>query len=203
MNFFSYVVARDYGFAPNPFNGACTLATCKPDIRKSAHIGDWVIGCGSASLGYRGKLIYAMRTDEILTYSEYFDDPRFECKKPVLYGSLKQTYGDNIYSKNPQGEWVQLDSHHSYKDGAQNYHNIRRDTKSEKCLISHHYFYFGRSAITLPQDLEECIYRSRGFKYIEEKSGVKLTEYLEKEYSPGFIDQPIQFNKFSRYNGTT
>ena len=29
---YSYVVARDYGFAPNPFNGILTLAACKPVI---------------------------------------------------------------------------------------------------------------------------------------------------------------------------
>ncbi len=27
---------RDYGFAPNPFHGICTLATCKPVIRRVA-----------------------------------------------------------------------------------------------------------------------------------------------------------------------
>lgn len=34
MTLYSYVVAHDFGFAPNPFDGLCTLATCKPDIRK-------------------------------------------------------------------------------------------------------------------------------------------------------------------------
>jgi hypothetical protein len=43
-------VARDYGFAPNPFFGVCTLATCKPKIRKAAAIGDWVVGTGSSRL---------------------------------------------------------------------------------------------------------------------------------------------------------
>ena len=38
----SYVVRYDSGFAPNPFYGYCTLATCKPNIRRSADIGDWV-----------------------------------------------------------------------------------------------------------------------------------------------------------------
>lgn len=28
MRCFSYIVARDYGFAPNPFHGFCTLANC-------------------------------------------------------------------------------------------------------------------------------------------------------------------------------
>ena len=33
---YSYIVARDFGFAPNPFNGVLTLATCKPIVRKGA-----------------------------------------------------------------------------------------------------------------------------------------------------------------------
>lgn len=44
MNYFSYVVARDYGFAPNPFGGICTLATCKQRIRNNANVNDWIFG---------------------------------------------------------------------------------------------------------------------------------------------------------------
>lgn len=32
---FSYVVETDSGFAPNPFFGVCTLARCKPSIRRA------------------------------------------------------------------------------------------------------------------------------------------------------------------------
>lgn len=31
---YEYVMTSDSGFAPNPFHGACTLACCKPKIRK-------------------------------------------------------------------------------------------------------------------------------------------------------------------------
>lgn len=31
---YEYVMTNDSGFAPNPFHGACTLACCKPKIRK-------------------------------------------------------------------------------------------------------------------------------------------------------------------------
>ena len=41
---FSYTVDTDSGFAPNPFGGICTLACCKPKIRQSANVQDWVIG---------------------------------------------------------------------------------------------------------------------------------------------------------------
>lgn len=32
---YEYVMTSDSGFAPNPFHGTCTLACCKPKIRKS------------------------------------------------------------------------------------------------------------------------------------------------------------------------
>ena len=114
---FSYVVARDYGFAPNPFFGVCTLATCKPRVRKTAAIGDWVIGTGSAKRGRQGYLVYAMRVAEALTFNEYWADPRFQQKKPNLRGSLKQAFGDNIYFRDESEQWNQLDSHHSYQGG--------------------------------------------------------------------------------------
>lgn len=44
---FSYVLRFDDGAAPNPFWGTCTLAICKPDIRRTANIDDWIIGTGS------------------------------------------------------------------------------------------------------------------------------------------------------------
>ena len=34
MIVYEYVMTSDSGFAPNPFYGACTLACCKPKIRK-------------------------------------------------------------------------------------------------------------------------------------------------------------------------
>jgi hypothetical protein len=64
MRYFSYVVARDYGFAPNPFLGICTLATCKPDIRKAAGVGDWIFGTGSAKWKLTGHLVFAMNVTE-------------------------------------------------------------------------------------------------------------------------------------------
>lgn len=71
MKYFSYVISRDYGFAPNPFFGFCTLATCKPKIRENAQIGDWIFGTGSVALGCKDKLIYAMQVTNKITYDTY------------------------------------------------------------------------------------------------------------------------------------
>lgn len=91
MKFFSYIVDRDFGFAPNPFFGYCTLADCKPRTRKSAQIGDVIFGLAGAK--YRKantkKIIYAMQVTEILSFNEYFNDPRFEFKNQLSMQLLK------------------------------------------------------------------------------------------------------------------
>ena len=58
MNLYSYVITRDYGFAPNPFWNICTLATCKPQIREHALKGDWVAGFGSAHTEIAKKMVF-------------------------------------------------------------------------------------------------------------------------------------------------
>ena len=78
MKLFSYVVARDFGFAPNPFYGFCTLCTCKPIIRRVASVGDWIVGTGSkACVGRQNQVVFAMRVTETLTLDEYWAAPRF------------------------------------------------------------------------------------------------------------------------------
>lgn len=96
---YSYVVRYDSGFAPNPFYGYCTLATCKPDIRCSAAIDDWIVGSASNEPTIRrgGHLVYAMRVTETLTFDDYATDSRFAAKKPIRTGSRKQSCGDSIY----------------------------------------------------------------------------------------------------------
>lgn len=102
---YSYIVARDYGFAPNPFYGVLTLATCKPGIRKTASVGDLIIGCSDKAHG--NKLIYVALVSEVLTFDQYWNDLRFAKKKPVMNGSLKKLYGDNIYHHDANGNWMQ------------------------------------------------------------------------------------------------
>ena len=78
MRCYSYIVARDFGFAPNPFGGYCTLATCKPGIREGAQIGDWVLGTGSSKMGLNGKLIFLMHVYEKLGFKHNSNELRFD-----------------------------------------------------------------------------------------------------------------------------
>lgn len=150
MTLFSYVVARDYGFAPNPFFGCCTLATCKPNIRRIAEIGDWIVGTGSAERKKKGVLVFTMRVTETMKFNEYWAGPRFQQKKPNLRGSIKQGFGDNIYHVDARGRWHQKDSHHSYQGGMPNQHNIRNDTKADRILVSEDFAYWGGLGPAIP-----------------------------------------------------
>lgn len=144
-------MTRDYGFAPNPFGGYCTLAACKPEIRKAALVGDWIVGTGSKDAGLQEHLVYAMRVTETLAYDEYWNDPRFAAKRVDRRGSRKRLFGDNIYHHNPKtGHWLQEDSHHSRSDGTAFKVNKDHDTQVDRVLISDDFVYFGEAAIALP-----------------------------------------------------
>ena len=156
MNLHSYVVRYDSGFAPNPFYGFCTLATCKPPIRKSALLGDWIVGCGSNDRSVRrgGCLVYAMRVTEALTFDEYNADSRFARKKPFRTGSRKQSSGDNIYSRRGStAAWAQRDSFHSRANGTPNPDHIARDTGVNRVLVSDDFVYFGGYGPLFPDQL--------------------------------------------------
>ncbi|MAY39039.1 MULTISPECIES: hypothetical protein [Spongiibacter] len=153
---YSYVVRYDSGFAPNPFYGYCTLATCKPPIRRAANIGDWVVGSGSNDRSIRrgGRMVYAMRVTEVITFDEYSEDPRFEPKKPYRRGSRKQSCGDNIYFRDDcDSPWRQLDSFHSKSDGQVNPDHVRRDTGVNRVLVSDDFVYFGGNGPMFPDHL--------------------------------------------------
>lgn len=153
---YSYVVRYDSGFAPNPFYGYCTLATCKPAIRQAASVGDWVVGSASndKSVGLGGHMVYVMKISETMSFQDYFQDPRFESKKPYRRGSRKQSCGDNIYFYDESKQaWQQLDSFHSTHDGQINADHVQRDTGINRVLVSDDFVYFGGGGPKFPDHL--------------------------------------------------
>ena len=196
-----YVVDRDFGFAPNPFHGYCTLATCKPGIRKSANVEDWVIGMGGSRLRATGRCIYAMRVTEVVTFNQYWANPVFLDKKPVRNGSSKMMVGDNIYYFDEESkEWHQVDSHHSNPDGSVNLHNLRTDTQTtDKVLISRHFFYFGVDAPKVPGKLLNAIgYKNlRNYRVFDYETCRRLIYWLESSFSNSLnqvVGDPFDFS---------
>jgi len=193
------VVDRDFGFAPNPFHGYCTLATCKHRIRNTAQVNDWVIGMGGSRLNATGRCIFAMRITKKITFNEYSENPIFRDKKPVRNGSRKMMVGDNIYHRAADNKWCQADSHHSNPDGSVNLHNLKTDTQSDKVLLSQHFFYFGSEAKVIPPKLLNAIgYKNRiDHRVFDSATTVGLTEWLHNSFLESLnqvISDPFDFN---------
>lgn len=205
---YMYVVARDFGFAPNPFHGSCTLATCMPRIRATAQVGDWVVGMGGARLKATGRCVYAMRVSEAAMFNEYWANPSFYDKRPVRNGSNVMMIGDNIYHRDGQTDpWLQLDSHHSNPDGSPNPLNVEKDTSADRVLISRYYFYFGRNApVVPPKILDELGYKNgRGHRKFDPLKCRLFLEWLFKEYRADhnlIVGDPFDFDQSQkRYTG--
>lgn len=180
-----YVVDRDFGFAPNPFHGCCSLATCKPRIRATARPADWIVGLGGKRLQATGRCIFAMRVDEILTFDDYWSSERFFDKRPVRNGSRRMIVGDNIYHRDAVScEWRQADSHHSNPDGSANVHNLQHDTQVNRVLIGGTFFYFGNQAPEVPPKvLRDLEYRNgRSYRVYEWLEGERLVDWLHEAF---------------------
>ena len=198
MKLFSYVVARDYGFAPNPFFGVCTLATCKPRIRAAAEDGDWVVGTGSRKHNRQGRLVYAMRVAYRMSFDEYWTDEAYGRKRPNLCGSWKQAYGDNIYHRGGDGRWCQQDSHHSYADGTTNDKNVVRDTQTDSVLVSERYAYFGGQGPEIPESLrwyrgfDVCAQRGHKCRFPRPLI-LEFVEWFQSLEAQGVVGRPLDW----------
>jgi Nucleotide modification associated domain 2 len=195
VNVFSYVVEHDLGFAPNPFHGVCTLACCKPQIRKKAAIGDYVLGTGAAEPKLNGHLTFWMRVDEVMTFDEYWKDKRFQRKKPVMWGTTYLRYGDNIYHKDGGRRFKQQDSFHSMEDGSVSLGDLKRDTgTTDKILIGHEFAFWGRSGVKLPAHLKCFLKKGPGHrcKFTNEQIAA-LMGWLKTLPMRGYIDEPAHW----------
>ncbi len=207
-NLYMYVVDRDFGFAPNPFHGCCTLATCMPRIRKAAQDGDWIAGMGGSRLKATGHCIYAMRVTEARTFDDYFADPAFFDKRPVRNGSSVMMVGDNIYHTDcSNGLWVQLDSHHSNPDGTRNLLNVNKDTSADRVLISRDFYYFGRNASPVPHKVLNALgYKNRiGHRKFDSSRSDAFVNWLLKDHKADrnlVVGDPFDFEQTDkRYSG--
>lgn len=200
MAYYSYKITRDYGFAPNPFFGYCTLACCKPHIRQRANVGDWIIGTGAIENRLLYHLIFLMKITEKISFEEYWDDERFVRKKPVLNGSLKQMHGDNIYHKET-GEWCQMDSHHSFYEGRLNEGNLKQDLSGKFVLVSNQFIYLGNKHIRVPAKYIELCPNNRQRDYItikNEELAIEFIDLLNKEYLLGVNGEPINWVEYNQ-----
>jgi len=161
---YSYCLRWDDGAAPNPFWGLCTLAICKPAIRRVAEPGDWVVGLGSSAdpvMGdLAGQVVYAMRVSTRLTMREYDEFCRSEQrgKIPDWHSRyFKKRVGDCIY------DYQGLDEPR-LRRGVHTEKNREVDLGGKNVLLSNHFFYLGNKPRRLPAHLAPIVQLTQGHK---------------------------------------
>jgi len=195
-------MTHDSGFAPNPFFGCLTLATCMTEIRWTKKVGDWVAGFASKTLvkkclalglkiPHQG-LIYLMEIGEILPLDAYFHNSRFQEKKAILLGSnnIMLERGDNIYHLDAKGNFQQLEND-NHDEG-----ELLKDTNGKNVLIAKQFYYFGRNC-PVPDASWLSMNVRVPDRYIAsgcESDGMaleKLTTYLQEQgYKTGVLGSP-------------
>ena len=150
-----------------------------PQIRQHAQIDDVIIGmAGSGRDGLRRihpQLIYWMQVDEALTFDQYWEDPRFARKKPLIPASKLRMVGDNTYRHAPGGrKWRFGKSMHFVPEETQEKvdpekhpehgGHVQTDTSVNRVLLSQRYTYWGGSGPAIPNHLLSLFPKARGYK---------------------------------------
>lgn len=189
MRVFSYVVRDDTGFAPNPFHGACTLACCKPVIRRCAQVGDMVVGLCPGSV----RVVYAMRVAQVVDFADYWSRPEFASKRPNWSSKrFVEQRGDNIYEPIAGGGYRQLRSAHSNLDGAENLESKQKDVSTDRVLVASQFIYYGGNGPQLRNELG-FLRVSRGHRSRFTKQQINMVEAWFVGLELGVVARPTSW----------
>ncbi|RYE01436.1 MAG: hypothetical protein EOP50_02005 [Sphingobacteriales bacterium] len=171
MTLYSYCIPNDDGAAPNPFWGLCTLAICKPVIRRVAQKGDWIIGTGSMKQGFENKVVYAMEvtdTKSLAQYDTFCNRELVEKIPDIRHSDPRRRLGDCIYDFStglPQ-----------QRPGVHDAGNVGRDLGGKNVLLSNNFIYFGSCPQELPPDLLPIVRQGQGHR--SKSNGSYLIKFL-------------------------
>ena len=157
------------------------MTASKPTIRRTASIGDWVIGTGAKNVRGHGdlsnKLVYAMKVTNKMTLEEYDQYCRKYLPEKIPDWNNrdpKRRLGDCIY--NYSSDVI------IQREGIHNEGNKEKDLSGGYALLSEHFYYFGKKPIHLPLELYPIVHQTQGHKSTSnEPHKEKFLEWLESK----------------------
>lgn len=147
MKLYSYTMTDDTGFAPCVSKGMCSLACCKPVIRRVALEGSWIMGNTGVRYG-TGKLIFLMQVGTPFSFKSYWD--KYPGRLDNIYKPSGLTYKwqDNPFHRKPSEQ--------------------QTDLSTDRVLTSTRFVYLGKEAVKIPKRFARFICSTRGHRAYEE-----------------------------------
>lgn len=196
LRLFAYKMSHDSGFAPNPFWGHLTLATCKPQIRLHKRKGDWIAGfssgelCGDA-VG-KERLVYLMQVNKRIPMAQYYGDPTFAEKIPRRRGARHiDRLGDNIYRPRHEPatapsdfEQIPNDHHYNTANCSPDRDAQAHDLSGGFVLVADRFVYFGSKPLSLPSAIRPTVpvgQSSQGWRTKDEKRARDFIAHVFRE----------------------
>ncbi|MEE9457691.1 MAG: hypothetical protein V3W11_11130 [bacterium] len=117
--YFVYKMTTDNGGAPSVANGLLSLAICKPVIRSSAEICDWIFGFGGEDLGAR--LIYIAEVNYKLSNGAYYRSRKYAKRPDCIYKYGVKENGfvrkrTALYHEGTKNLKKDIGEHHDYRN---------------------------------------------------------------------------------------
>jgi hypothetical protein len=170
---FRYILATDNGMAPCSDKGWVSLATCKPQIRRSAKPGEWVVGF-YPSPAPRGLVAWAGRVARRVEIADYESEFRGR--------------SDAVYRMMPDGNFKRLRP--DYHPGPDQF---RKDTSAPVLVFDKATtWYFGDRPQMLPDSLMNLAPRGIGHRVNGTADGdvANLLAWLRQVALPGVHGRP-------------
>lgn len=137
-----YVLAADNGMAPCLQGDVLSLACCKPQIRRSAGSGDWVVGYLPKRMKHgRPHVVWAGRVSEVLTLGDY------QARHPHRHDAIYRRTGHS-WEGNEILEPLRDDYHEDERSRF-------RDRRGKNALIFSPFWYWGENAVSAPEPVAE------------------------------------------------
>jgi hypothetical protein len=169
-----YVLASDNGMAPCIDDGILTLTCCKPGIRKSARLNEWVVGFFPKSSP--GRIAWVGQVFDVVTMGEF--EGKYAGRRDALYRLIGHTDdGTEIL--------------HPLRD---DYHANRRQTdfRGRNALVFSPFWYWGGRGIAAPEDIAGWAhyYVGQSARFSTSERLARLESWMRSEAKPGVHGAP-------------